>query len=290
MIGRALDGLGDPAPEVGLMLGLYHYWVNYDYEAALPELDRVLALQPGNEQAWAIRGWVLRRAGRWDEALESLKKAAALNPNSLNYLSSVVETLWALNRFEEAQAWLRTADSRFPDNIVVAGQKAAISVSMTGNAEPLIAVFRKAVSLENPALIDRLIHVFLETNFADPQRALVYLDKWAPDVVDVQYNFWPADLLRAYVLFAAGRSDEARDFAARALPVIEDAQRFEPNEPDIEKANSNRARGRPPGRQSTSINITKSGTVHSCTRDWGSWLRRPPQPARHLFVVVCRSR
>ena len=224
------------AAEVGLMLGLYHYWVNYDYAAALPELDRVLALEPGNERARAVRGWVLRRAGRWDEALESLKKAAALNPNSRNHLISVVETLWVLYRFEEAQAWLRTADSRFPGNIVVAAQKAAITLSMTGNAEPLVEIYRTLVSQENLDPGARMVHVSVEANFGDPERALAYLESWAPDVVDVQYAFWTGDLMRAYVLFAAGRSDEAKGFAAGALPVIENAQRFEPNAPEIEKA------------------------------------------------------
>ena len=70
--------------------------------------------------------------------------------------------------------------------------------------------------------------------FGDGERALEYLDQWAPGTVDVQYEYWPADLLRAYVLHNSGRATEASDFAAKAMPIIEAAQRLEPNEADIE--------------------------------------------------------
>ena len=224
------------AAEVGLMLGLYHYWVNYDYAAALPELDRVLALEPGSEQAWAIRGWVLRRSGRWDEALQSMQRATALNPNSVGDLIEVADTLRVRDRFEEAQAWLRTAETRFPGNTAIEIAKAQLTLSMTGKAEPLVAALRRAILVENPDPTDRLFHILTEANFGDARRALEYLESWAPGTIDVQYNFWPEDLLRAYIFYVSGRSAEAKDFAAKAIPVIEAAQRFEPNEPDIEKA------------------------------------------------------
>ena len=59
-IGRARS-LEPDSTVVGLMLGLYHYWVNYDYAAALIEVDRVLSLESNNEYAWAMKGWILRR-------------------------------------------------------------------------------------------------------------------------------------------------------------------------------------------------------------------------------------
>lgn len=224
------------APEVGLMLGLYHYWVNYDYAAALPELDRVLATQPGNEQAWAVRGWVLRRTGRWEEALVSLKKAASLNPNDINNASEVAGTMLAMRRYDEAMQWLRERESRFPgdDNLKIMKESGILAT--TGNAGPMVTTFRRLASQGNPDLGLRLQYVLLEAGFGDPQKALDYLDRWVPGLIDVQYHFWPEDLLRAYIHYSAGRNEEAKSFAAKALPAIESARRFEPNEPDIEKA------------------------------------------------------
>ena len=141
----------------------------------------------------------------------------------------VADTMRTSDRFKEAEAWLRAAETRIPGNLIVRIAKANLTLTTTGNAEPLVAAYRQAVSLENPDPTERLDHFFIEINFADPQRALDYLDRWAPGTVDVQYQFWPEDLLRAFVLRGLGRAAEAQSLAARALPVIETAQRFEPN-------------------------------------------------------------
>ena len=230
------SALNPESTEVGLMLGLYFYWVNYDYAAALPELDRVLAVEPGNERAWAIRGWVLRRWGRWDEALDSMKKAASLNPNSVENMAEVGDTLAVLNHFSEAADWLQAAQARIPGNIMIGNTKARLILSTTGNPGPLVANLRENILLENPTSTDQLDYVMTEAMHGDIQRALDYLDDWSPGTIDVQYQFWPQDLLRAYILHGAGRTEEAAVFAEKALPLIEAAQRFEPNEPDIEKA------------------------------------------------------
>jgi TolB-like protein/Flp pilus assembly protein TadD len=224
------------SPAVGLMLGLYHYWVNFDYAAALIELDQVLLVEPGNEKAWAIRGWVLRRSGRWDEALDSLQRAALLNPNSVENLSEVADTLMVLDRFAETSAWLQTAHTRVPDNIAIGQASARLILVTTGNSEPMVKVMREAVLQETPNPSDQLDYVLAEVNYADPQRALEYLDQWAPGLVDVQYAFWPESLIRAFILHRMGRTDEAKNSATQALAVIKASMRFEPNQPDITKA------------------------------------------------------
>ena len=90
--------------------------------------------------------------------------------------------------------------------------------------------------MENPAATDRLEYVIVESGFGDPQRALDYLDQWLPGTVEVQYQYWPEDLLRAHILHRMGRTEDAKSFAATALVKIESAQTFEPNAPEIKKA------------------------------------------------------
>ncbi|MEE8371738.1 MAG: tetratricopeptide repeat protein, partial [Sphingomonadales bacterium] len=258
------------APEVGLMLGLYHYWVNYDYAAALPELDGVLATQPGNELGWAVRGWVLRRTGRWEEALVSLKKAASLNPNDINNASEVAGTLLAMRRYDEAARWLRELEPRFPGHDYLKIMKENVILATTGDADPMVTTFRRLASQGNPDLGLRLEYVLLEAGFGDPQRALDYLDNWAPGLIDVQYHFWPEDLLRAYIHYSAGRTAQAKDLAAKALPAIEAARRFEPNEPDIEKARAYALAlmGRADGAEAAARRVRQ---IYPRSRDdWGS--------------------
>ena len=222
--------------EVGLMLGLYHYWVNFDYSSALTEVDRVLALETGNAQAWATKGWILRRAGRWTEALDALKHAAVLDPNSTELLVEVGDTLRVLDQFQEAATWQEAMERRLPDNLLVQQRRAWLTAATTGDATPSLTLSRRIAALESTGRSERVAYVQEEARFGDSERALEYLNKWEPGTVDVQYEFWPEDLLRASILNGSGRADDARELAAKAMPVIEAAQRLEPNEADIEMA------------------------------------------------------
>lgn len=221
---------------VGLMLGLYHYWVNLDYASALVEVDRVLTLESSNEHAWAIRGWILRRAGRWSEALEALKRAAVLDPNSVENLVEVEDSLRVLDRFQEAAAWQDAAEKREPENPQIRLRRAWLRQATTGDSRPLLTLQRELVDKGNIGVVERVEYVLAEARFGDAQRALDFIGQWSPGTIDVQYHLWPEDLLRAYVLWNHGESTEAARFAARALPIIDAAQRIEPNEADIERA------------------------------------------------------
>ena len=222
--------------EVGLMLGLYHYWVNFDYSSALAEVDRVLALETGNEKAWAIKGWILRRAGRWPEALDAMQRAAVLDPNSVENMLEVADTLKVLKQYEAAATWQESMERRLPDNLSVQQRRAWLTMVTTGDTTLLITINRKIAESESLGLNERVTYLRTEAQFGDGERALEILDQWAPGTSDVQYEYWPEDLMRAYILFNSGRASEAGDFAAKAMPIIESAQRLEPNEADIEMA------------------------------------------------------
>lgn len=236
---KAIDrarALQPESTEVALMLGLYHYWVNLDYSSALTEIDRVLALESGNEDAWAMKGWVLRRAGRWSEALEAMQRAAVLDPNSAENLNEVSDTLRVLDHFKEAAAWQAASERRLPDNQQVQIRRVWLTAAITGDVAPMLTLLRKIVAPDNTNPNQRIIYLTAEAEYGDGERALDYLNNWAPGISDVQYEYWPEDLLRAYILHASGRKGEARDYAAKSLPVIDAAQRLEPKEADIEVA------------------------------------------------------
>jgi TolB-like protein/Flp pilus assembly protein TadD len=233
-IGRA-RALEPDSTVVGLTLGLYHYWVNYDYAAALIEVDRVLALESNNEYAWAMKGWILRRAGRWSEALEAMKRAAVLDPNSVENMMEVGDSLRVLDRFTEAAAWQDASEKRAPDNPQIRLRRAWLTQMTTGDPLQVVETYRELVASGTVGLNERTDHVLAEARFGTAQRALDFLEEWAPGTIDVQYHFWPEDLLRAYVLWNH-RDGTAADYAEQALTVIETAQRLEPNEADIERA------------------------------------------------------
>jgi tetratricopeptide (TPR) repeat protein len=148
----------------------------------------------------------------------------------------VADTLKVLKQYEAAATWQESMERRLPDNLSVQQRRAWLTMVTTGDTTLLITINRKIAESESLGLNERVTYLRAEAQFGDGERALEILDQWAPGTVDVQYEYWPEDLMRAYILFNSGRASEASDFAAKAMPVIESAQRLEPNEADIEMA------------------------------------------------------
>jgi serine/threonine-protein kinase len=69
-------------PEGHLALGYYYYHGHLDYPAALKEFERARSLKPQDSEVIAAIGYVQRRQGKWAEAMESLRRAAQLDPRS----------------------------------------------------------------------------------------------------------------------------------------------------------------------------------------------------------------
>jgi len=66
--------------ELYMAEGSYWYWGHLDYERALYYMDKAIEMMPSNDEAFMWRGFASRRAGLWEQALESMKHALKLNP------------------------------------------------------------------------------------------------------------------------------------------------------------------------------------------------------------------
>jgi adenylate cyclase len=77
----------------------------YEYDTARELVDRAVALNPNEAQAWVQRGWTCQRAGQHDEALRSFERAIRLSPFD-SWLASTLAglslSLIGLRRFDEA--------------------------------------------------------------------------------------------------------------------------------------------------------------------------------------------
>lgn len=83
--------------------GIYWYWGFLDYERALYNLDKAIDMMPGSDDAYMWRGWVSRRAGLWDQAVESMQVALKLNPRvHFNWHEYSMTQLY-LHNYEEAK-------------------------------------------------------------------------------------------------------------------------------------------------------------------------------------------
>jgi len=66
--------------------GIYQYYAQADYPAALEALQRARTLRPNDPEIMQHVGWVLRRLGRWDEAISLLDRAIQLDPRNASLI------------------------------------------------------------------------------------------------------------------------------------------------------------------------------------------------------------
>ena len=88
------------------------------FEEALELVERALALEPGQFHIIDSMGWVLYRLGRHADAVEYLRRSYALDPDPV-VAAHLGEVLWVLGNREEAREIWNAALEDAPDNEVL---------------------------------------------------------------------------------------------------------------------------------------------------------------------------
>ena len=76
------------------------------YEEALAKLERVVAGDEDNADAWNLVGFGLRKLGRYDEAMEGYARALAIDPRHTEAIEYLGELHLALDDLPEAEKQL----------------------------------------------------------------------------------------------------------------------------------------------------------------------------------------
>jgi serine/threonine-protein kinase len=113
-VDKALE-LDPDLPEVRLALAFYYYRCDRDFERALDEFSRVLAISPNNTYALSGRAWILRRQGRWEEAAGLLEQVFALSPRDSGAPYSLSHIYRSLRDFQKAKEYADLTISLAPD-------------------------------------------------------------------------------------------------------------------------------------------------------------------------------
>jgi serine/threonine-protein kinase len=103
---EALDravALAPDARETTVAEGVYLYYAKADFAGADDRFREALSRWPDDAELIGLRSLVVRRLGRWDEALELGARARAIDPRNPEVLSYLGETLENLRRYDEAE-------------------------------------------------------------------------------------------------------------------------------------------------------------------------------------------
>ena len=121
--------------ELFVVEGIYWYWGFLDYERALYKLDKAIEMMPGNSEAFMWRGWVSRRSGLWDKALESMQVSLKLNPRVHFNWHEYATTLQYLHDYSEARKAAQQSLAIDPDSFWGKSTLANILIQESGDIE-----------------------------------------------------------------------------------------------------------------------------------------------------------
>ena len=201
------NGQGTRVAEICAELRVMHYSSCFEIEAllaldqglparALEVLDEGLGVVPDLWQLWQLRGNILSDGGQWDEALESYKRALALDDADVNSLRlNRATALWRAQRIDEALNEIARTD----------GNSEAMSVSLDWRLQAIrLALWAEQNRCDE--VIERAAQLW-----QDQQEVEIDEDEAAPLSVAFSQIGW--------ALFGCEQRELARDWANAALEV-----------------------------------------------------------------------
>jgi len=114
-----------------------HYYGHLDYNAARRELMLAEKSLPNNSDVFALRGYVDRRQGRWEDSTRALLRALDLNPRHFQIQQEVALTFHLQRRFSEMAAVIDRALAIMPQHAPTRISHALISYARLGDTRPL---------------------------------------------------------------------------------------------------------------------------------------------------------
>ncbi|UCE19576.1 MAG: tetratricopeptide repeat protein [Gemmatimonadota bacterium] len=133
---KALDRALTLQPElskVRLAKGYFHYYCFKEYDLALEIFHAVERDLPNNSDIQAAIGYIYRRQGKIDKAVDRLERALDLDPQSAHLHSELGETYEALRVYDRADQYFTQAIALAPDTRQTYEMKAQNSLRWKGN-------------------------------------------------------------------------------------------------------------------------------------------------------------
>jgi TolB-like protein/Flp pilus assembly protein TadD len=209
-------------------MGSLYYRGYLDYTRALEELEAAQRINSNDSQVQNTIAGVKRRQGRFGDAVRSLEKATALDPNFATHFFDLAVTYSLLRRYDDAERPFQRALSLDPQGQFFA--RRAWFALLSGKRDLARATL---VEAREKALSYQLIPYYsfqLEMYSGNNAGALSGLSSEPLDVFEWQWFYMPKALLQADALSLMGQSEAARRAYDAARKMLEDKLRAQPGD------------------------------------------------------------
>jgi len=130
---------------VQLAEGMYYYHGYREYGKALDKFYSVLQKQPNDSDLLAAIGFVKRRQGKYEEALEYIIRASDLDPKASQIASETGETARYLRNWSVAEQYFTRATLSNPQNSEAYGYRVLVSIAGRGNLQEGSKILEEAL-------------------------------------------------------------------------------------------------------------------------------------------------
>lgn len=156
----------------------YHYRVENNYRLSLEILQRALASAPGNVDIYGDLAFSQRRLGLWEESIANLKKALQLDPANRFYHSILLETMGSVGQWQAILDHTVSLSDADPDDLDSQVTRAWAQLELTGDLQPLEAVFQRMNLIGSTQYLSFSAHVHLMRRDADAAIAVLEGPIW----------------------------------------------------------------------------------------------------------------
>jgi serine/threonine-protein kinase len=147
---------------------LYRGYLNYD--DALAELKFAAQTLPNDPRVFELEGYIERRQGRWEDAMQNLQRAADLDPRNVFILEQLALSYQLLRRYAEAESELDRILIIEPSNLEIKAARAFVELDWKADTRPLHELIDK-IRATNPDSAQSIANYWLFCALAEHDAA-----------------------------------------------------------------------------------------------------------------------
>ncbi|MBS0662429.1 MAG: tetratricopeptide repeat protein [Verrucomicrobia bacterium] len=225
---QRVEQLAPDSPEFHQAAGDFALFCERDYDGATRHYLRLVDLVPNSGAAHQALGLVVRRQGRWLEAVEYFRRAHALDPRNREITEALGTTYFTGSRCAEFRDLARLLGEQFPERLIYRYYERLAQGRLEHTTEPVERWLKSLSPIvrSSPEVVTQEID--WAWNQGDAVRVV--------GLVRANTAEWPAAWSASFELGIAltvlGRSDEARPLLAEVERQISEALRNKPGQSD----------------------------------------------------------